>query len=409
MSIGGDWSGGGGFGSDSYTEVSSQGWFSRIGGALVGIPIGLLLFLASFVVLFWNEGRSVRTARSLAEGQEAVVTVSADRVDPAHESALVHVSGTAATDETLKDPQFPVSAKALRLVRDVKMYQWLEKQETHSRRKVGGGEEKTTEYTYTKNWADRPIDSSRFKVPAGHENPRDWRFEGRSMDAGAVTLGAFQLSPDLVRLINKFEPLRIDEAARDALPEDLHDRLRVENGRFYQGANPAAPQVGDVSVEFRQVQPTEVSVLAEQVGGSFRPYQTKSGDAINRLQLGLVSAADMFHAAEAENNLWTWALRLLGFVLMSSGIGMVLRPLAVVGDVIPFIGDVIRFGTGFVAAGIGLVLSLVTIALGWITFRPLVGLAVLAVAGLALYCFFRLARDRRRAVPGKRQPSLGTA
>jgi hypothetical protein len=396
-------------GGDRYTEVSSQGWFSRIGGALVGIPIGLLLFLASFVVLFWNEGRSVRAARSLAEGEKAVVSVGADRVDPAHESALVHVSGTAATDETIKDPQFSVSARALRLERVVKMYQWSEKQETRTRRKVGGGEERTTEYTYSKGWADHPIDSSPFKIPAGHQNPREWRFQGWSGEAGIVTLGTFRLPSDLVRQINKFEPLRVDEAARNALPEDLRDRLRVDNGRFYQGANPGEPQVGDVSVEFQQVLPTEVSLLAQQVGSSFRPYQTKSGNAIDRLQLGVVSAADMFRAAEAENTLRTWVLRLVGFVLMSVGIGMVLRPLAVFGDVIPFIGNVIRFGTGFVAVGIGLVLSLVTIALGWITYRPLVGLAVLAVAGLVLFGFLRLARDRRRAAPGNRQPSPGAA
>ena len=295
------------------------------------------------------------------------------------------------------------------MVRDVKVYQWTEKQETRTRRKVGGGEERTTQYTYTKGWSNQPIDSSRFKVPAGHENPREWRFRGWSGEAGVVTLGAFRLPSDLVRQINKFEPLRVDEAARGALPEDLRDKLRLDNGRFYQGSNPAEPQVGDVAVEFRQVLPTEVSLLAQQVAGSFQPFQTKSGDAINRLQLGVVSAADMFHAAEAENSLRTWVFRLLGFVLMSVGIGMVLRPLAVFGDVIPFIGNVIRFGTGFVAMGTGLVLSLVTIALGWITFRPLVGLAVLAMAGLALFGFLRLARARRPSRPGnwQQQPRPG--
>jgi hypothetical protein len=360
-------------------------------------------------VLFWNEGRAVRTARSLAEGEKAVVSVGADRVDPAHEGALVHASGTATTDETLKDPEFPVSARALRLVRDVKMYQWNEKKETHTRRRVGGGQERTTEYSYTQDWADHPIDSGRFRRPQGHANPREWRFRGWSGEAGVATLGPFRLPSDLVRQINKFEPLQVDAAAHGALPADLRDRLRVDNGRFYQGADPGEPQVGDVAIEFRQVLPTEVSLLAQQAGDSFRPFPTKAGDAINRLQLGAVSAADMFHAAEVENSQWTWVLRLIGFVLMSAGIGMVLRPLAVLGDVIPFIGDVIRFGTGLVAVGIGLVLSLVTIALGWITYRPLVGLAVLALAGLALYGFLRLARGRRRAAQGKRQPSLGSA
>ena len=378
-------------GGDSFTEVSSQGWFSRIVGSIVGIPVGLLLFLGSFVVLFWNEGRAVRTARSLAEGEKAVISVGADRVDPAHEGALIHTSGTATTDETLKDPEFPVSARALRLVRVVKMYQWNEKKETRKRRKVGGSEERTTVYSYTKDWADHPIDSAAFHSRTGHENPREWKFRGWSGEAGVVTLGAFRLPSDLVHQINKFEPVPVDEAARDALPEDLRDRLRVDNGRLYQGASPANPEVGDVTLEFQQVKPTAVSLLAQQAGGSFRPYQTKSGDAINRLQLGAVSADDMFRAAEAENNVMTWVLRLVGFILMSVGIGLVLRPLAVFGDVIPFIGSVIRFGTGFVAMGISLVLSLITIALGWITYRPVVGVAVLAAAGLALFGFLRFA------------------
>ena len=223
MSIGGDWSESGGFGGeslggDSFTEVSSQGWFSRIGGALIGIPFGLLLFLASPVLLFWNEGRSVRTARSLAEGEKAVVSVGADRVEPTHESALVHVSGTAATEETIKDPQFLVSARALRLERVVKMYQWNEKEQSRTRRKLGGGEERTTEYTYDKDWADRPIDSGRFKVPAGHENPREWPFRAWSGEAGVVTLGAFRLPSDLVRQINKFEPLPVAESASPTCP-----------------------------------------------------------------------------------------------------------------------------------------------------------------------------------------------
>ena len=396
-------------GGDSFTEVSSQGWFSRIGGALVGIPIGFLMFLASFVVLFWNEGRAVRTAKSLAEGEKGVVSVVTDKVDPAHENALVHVSGMADTDETIKDPRFPVSAKALRLARIVKMYQWKENKETHTSRKVGGGSTTTTKYTYSKAWADQPIDSSAFKQPTDHGNPREWRFQGWAGEAKVVTLGAFRLSSDQVRHINKFEALRVNEAERDALPEDLRTELRLDNGRFYQGADPGDPDVGDVSIEFQQVLPTEVSLLAQQVGSSFRPYQTKSGDAINRLQLGVISAADMFRAAEAENNRFTWILRLIGFVLMSVGIGMVLRPLAVFGDVIPLIGNVIRFGTGFVAVGIGLVLSLVTIALGWVTYRPLIGLAILAVAGLALFGFVRLARNRRRPDPKNRQPKFGSA
>ena len=408
MSDGGDWSGGGGFGGGSFTEVSSQGWFSRIGGALIGIPIGLIMFLASFVVLFWNEGRSVRTARSLAEGQKAVVSVTADRVDPANESALIHVSGTATTDETLKDPQFPVSARALSARAGC--------EDVPVDREAGDPHPQ-------EDWRRRGADDrvhlqqglgcppGRLQPLQGPIRPREpprlairGPVDGRGCrDAGRVQALPRPGSPD--------QQVRAPAQSTSPRATPCHRTSTTGCGSTMAGSTRGrtqAPQVGDVSVEFRQVLPTEVSLLAQQVGGSFRPYQTKSGDAINRLQLGVVSAADMFHAAEAENNFFTWGLRLLGFVLMSAGIGMVLRPLAVVADLIPFIGNVIRFGTGFVAMGIGLVLSLVTIALGWITYRPLVGLAILALAGLALFGFLRLAR-RRRTAPGNWQNSPSPA
>jgi hypothetical protein len=127
--------------------------------------------VASFVVLFWNEGRSVRTARALAEGKAAVVSIDAGRVDAARDGKLVHVSGLATTDQTLKDPQFRVSAPAIRLQRIVKMYQWRERSETRTQRTLGGGQEQVTTFTYAKDWSDTPIDSTRFKKPAGHENP----------------------------------------------------------------------------------------------------------------------------------------------------------------------------------------------------------------------------------------------
>ena len=392
MSIGGDWSG-----NDSYTEVTSQGWFSRMAGSLIGIPIGLLLFLGSFFLLFWNEGRAVRTAKSLAEGEKAVVSVGIDKVDPALENALIHVSGKASTEETINDPQFPVSSKALRLARDVKMYQWIEKKQTRSRNKIGGGQETITEYTYERGWADHPVDSASFKIQDGHQNPNDWRYRGWSSEAGVVTLGAFRLPSDLVGKINTFQPLFVNQATRDALPEELRNKFLLDNGRFYMGTSPTAPRIGDLAIEFRQVLPTEISLLAQQTGNSFQPYQTKSGDAISRLQLGMVTADEMFKAAETENVIMTWGLRLLGFVLMSVGIGMVLQPQGVFGDVIPLVGSIIRFGNAFVAIGISLVLSLVTIALGWMSFRPVVGVGVLVVAGLVLFGFLRMAKSRRPA------------
>jgi hypothetical protein len=53
---------------DTFTEVTSRSWISRIGQSIVGVLIGLVMVIASIVVLFWNERRAIQTARSLAEG-----------------------------------------------------------------------------------------------------------------------------------------------------------------------------------------------------------------------------------------------------------------------------------------------------------------------------------------------------
>ena len=97
------------------TEVTRENWFSRIWESIKGIFVGLFLFLAAFPLLFWNEGRAVKTARSLDEGAAAVVSIAADRVDGSLEGKLIHISGLATTTETLADPTFGVSLAAIKL------------------------------------------------------------------------------------------------------------------------------------------------------------------------------------------------------------------------------------------------------------------------------------------------------
>lgn len=40
----------------AYTETTTQSWGSRLGDSLKGIIVGIILFIVSFPLLFWNEG-----------------------------------------------------------------------------------------------------------------------------------------------------------------------------------------------------------------------------------------------------------------------------------------------------------------------------------------------------------------
>jgi len=139
---------------DQYVETTSQSWLSRLAGSLAGVIVGIVFILISIGVLFWNEGRAVQTARSLAEGGKIVLDVDPSPLDRANEGKLIHVSGNAVATAPLVDPEFGVSTVALHLVRAAEMYQWKEEKHEETHKSLGGSEETTTTYTYTKVWSD---------------------------------------------------------------------------------------------------------------------------------------------------------------------------------------------------------------------------------------------------------------
>lgn len=105
----------------SVTVSSNQSWFSRLAQSAKSVLVGLLFFIASFPLLFWNEGRAVRTARSLAEGAGAVRSVAAEAIDSGNEGKLVHASGAVTADGPVVDADLGVEAQALKLIRNVEI------------------------------------------------------------------------------------------------------------------------------------------------------------------------------------------------------------------------------------------------------------------------------------------------
>ena len=43
---------------NTFTTVSHQGFGSRIMGAIIGVPVGIVLIFGSCILLYWNEGRT---------------------------------------------------------------------------------------------------------------------------------------------------------------------------------------------------------------------------------------------------------------------------------------------------------------------------------------------------------------
>jgi hypothetical protein len=379
---------------DTYTEESTESWFDRVRESIKGVATGLVLLVIAFPLLFWNEGRAVRTARGLEEGAGAVVPARADRVDPALDRKLVHVTGQAATDEILRDERFGVSAPGIKLVRRVEMYQWQEKKTTRSRKR-GGKTVKETTYSYEKVWSDEAIASRGFKHPRGHLNPARMPHESRTFRAGKVTLGARRLPPSLVDKIGGARDLPVTRKMALGMDGALAARTRLVKGTYYIGRRPSQPEIGDVRVRYSVVAPARVSVVALQTGSTFAPYRTSTGTRIELLQPGAVDARTMFKSALEGNATLTWILRGVGLFLLFFGLLLIFNPIAVVSDIIPVLGDLLRFGSAAFAAAATLVLGGLTIAISWVGHRPLVGILLLAGSVAVLVLLWLLGHARK--------------
>ena len=386
------------------TETTTESWGSRLGSSIKGVIIGFALFIAGFPVLFWNEGDSVKTAKAIDEGEGACISVESNAsVDQEMEGKLVHMSGKADTKDVLTDDTFGVSATAIRLERNVEMYQWIEESHTSEKKKMGGSVEKVTTYTYKKDWMPTAIDSSGFKEQ-GHDNPGVMEFESQKMQAANVTFGAFRL--------NESQIDHIGSAKQYAFPTGFVckvERVKVQGGTIYvpnaETRNNALntrdvasqTRIGDMRVTFRVVYPHEISLIAKQHGDTFGAYTAKNGKKLSYLEDGVKDAAEMFQTARTNNAIMTWLVRVGGFLMMFIGLSMVFKPLSVLADVLPILGDIVEMGMGLVAGLIAFICSLVTIAIAWVFYRPVLGIILLAVAGFFGWMLFKKCRAAKAA------------
>lgn len=387
--------------SSQFTETTRTSWFGRIKRAFTGIVMGVVLVLGSIGVLFWNEGRAVKTANALHEGAGLVQTIDPRSVSAGASGRLVHFTGNLQPSGRASDPLFSgISAPdgAIRLEREVQMYQWHEKRETRTKTNVGGSEETVTTYSYAKKWSERQIDSSRFKRPSGHENPR--------MPARSETFGVPSGSVGQIQLEGKqFSNLG------DATAMGLDDRVvNIVRGQFADGRDVArnantilvrsssgGDTVGDLRIRFLSADVDVISVVGQLNGDRIVPFTASNGRKISMFDEGSLSAKQMFDDALATNTMWTWLIRLGGFIAMFVGFKLIFSVVGVLGDIIPFIGDVFRFATGIAAFALAAMISTIIIAIAWFYYRPLLSIGIIVVGGAITAGAFYLGKGRARA------------
>ena len=368
----------------SFTETTTTSWFSRLKNALIKIVVGFILLIACIWLLFWNEGRSVKTYRALVEGAGLVVSVDNGSVDPANEGRLVHISGPVKPVGVPEDDVLGVSAEgAAGLQRIVEMYQWVESSQSETRKQLGGSEETVTTYSYHKEWNQQEISSSGFRQ-SGHDNPQK-PIDDASFAVPSATIGAFSIDGRTVARLGDQRPVPLTAVDINRLGEavTLGKPVSTIGGQAVFSFDPQNPQVGDIRIRFERSDIAEASFVGAQRGTGLAPYRTTNGRDLFLSEAGIVDAAAMFNTAQSENTIITWLVRAGGLIGLFVGFAFILSILGVIADVVPFVGSIVRFGTTAIALIFTLLIGPAVIAVAWIAYRPLIAIAVLA-AGVAL-------------------------
>lgn len=423
----------------AYQETTTTGYGKRVGNSFRGILPGLLLFLAGTALLWWNEGRAVKTDKMLKEAENVTVEMeNIDRVDPQFDGKLVYATGMTATADSLIDSEFGIGAKAVKMKREVEYYQWVEHQSSESRDKLGGKQETVTTYTYERRWVSSPVESARFRDPAyQRKNFVLKTVEENSQRAQTVTFGAYTLNDSQVNSIwgdvpvdlqidekllknwdkevgkayERYNPKTItkhaakvvevpDTAAKDTLPPDAPnkydlDYVHVNGNVVYYGQTPGSPEVGDVRVTFTKVMPGQVTIIAKTNGNTFTSFKAKNGKTFSTLQMGKRELSEIYEGEHQGNTIFLWILRIVGVMMVIGGLRGIFGIIEMLLKVVPFLANIVGWGVNLVCSVVGIVWSLLVIAIAWLFYRPLIGVALLVVAGAITWFFVKRAKAKK--------------
>jgi hypothetical protein len=86
----------------AYQEVTTTGYGTRVGNSFKSIGTGFVLLIAATALLWWNEGRAVKTAKMLEEAGSAYVEMpNPDKKDASLDGELICGTAMATTEDSL--------------------------------------------------------------------------------------------------------------------------------------------------------------------------------------------------------------------------------------------------------------------------------------------------------------------
>jgi len=368
------------------------------------MALGALLFIGSFLAIYYNEGR-INYSDLAAQATE--ISATEQNPDSQLTDKLIYTTGTLAVDNNLSDDLFLIPQQYIALKRTVEIYAWVEDKTTKNERNSSSQDTnfniqphyQDTEYYYQyhKQWTATPSDSTTFNFPKEHQNPTkqysDLELKNDSTKIGQYLLDIQNLTlPEYSKLI--LTPQTVNLISGVTLASDEY--LFIGQGSLAQ------PQIGDTRISYAVVGINDLSTVFGKISGDkIVTYCDNQNRSLYRLFNGNQEAALAKLNTEYVTTLWTF--RILSCLLMWLGLILLLNPLSAVFHLIPIFGKLFSTASQtlirIVTLLIALILSVLAIVISILIHNILiVGLVLLGLAGLIIGV---AALKRKSSIPPK--------
>mmetsp|Transcript_52722 Transcript_52722/g.78161 ORF Transcript_52722/g.78161 Transcript_52722/m.78161 type:complete len:515 (+) Transcript_52722:80-1624(+) len=410
------------FGASSKTESTHVNIWTKLKESLGKTIVGIILIVVMPCLLWKNEGRHVREMKRIGFCETAT-TIDPKAASEDHVGELVHFAGRVMVDgaSLSSGDGFGVSVPgAVALKRTCYIYQRIEESHTSVQQdRIGGGETRTTEYTVKEDWVREPQPEQLPNLPEETNSHGIW---SSIIDAANGTaqnevitkvahVGDFKLPSKIIeenpyRFKTEWNPV-----PAEFLPESLERCEGLTGGqdhilKTYEPAK--GPQNGDCKVVFEYVaEDFPCSFVVKQTlqkyseeplleGESNYRFSVDKCDVVSEgcfscldgdlgeiwlVQSGDYNLEEMIENAEAEEKTLLNIIRVIGWVLLVLGWSLLFSPFITALSVLPFLAKLGGFAAVLVGIILGCTCCCIVVASAWVRYRPLLGLAMLAIAG----------------------------
>ncbi len=376
---------------DKFTQVSRKSYGSKVKNAFGGVVLGLILFVAAFPLLYWNEGRA-----DVSELAATATVISSESIDSSADGTLISTTGELTSEKKLDDDLFLQEGNYILLNRTVEMYSWVETVEEESDTELGGSETVTTTYEYDYDWVEEPASSSDFEYPENHFNPAK-QYDSEKFSIAKSKVGAYTIDVPSATM-----PAASDLALTAKNTIANKGAILVDDQYLFMGNGSLDnPQVGDLRISYTALVPgATVTAFGKLNGSALETYTDEEGSSLYRVYKGTHDEA--VSTMHTEHVTSTWILRAVGFIMMWVGLGMLLAPISTMLDILPFLGEASKALISIVTFVISLILAGATILVSMILHNLIALLVVLGVLVVGIIVVIVLLKK-------KKQPSKQTS